>query len=258
MITHPDFPNAEKLLAKPWPKNQRLHPTLSNLLPEGALRELIAQRLKTHIDNEFQLLSSIGQDLPGALIATPLEPEEVPDSILSTYGKVKAVRFNAETKENKFSLAGIQMKFSMQENNGHYHLTKGNDLGDWIIKTPSTQHKHVPLNEYTAMTLASLAGVNIPDILLVDRDQNKRIHTEDFAQVLVKYPHEKYNAANYEQIAKVLYQFSGEGLADVQQLARHKIPNWVHLFFDKHFPNTILNYPISIKVIEHLTQKVFK
>ena len=93
---------------------------------------------------------------------------------------------------------------------------------------------------------------------LVDRNQNKRIHTEDFAQVLVKYPHEKYNAANYEQIAKVLYQFSGEGLADVQQLARHKIPNWVHLFFDKHFPNTILNYPISIKVIEHLTQKVFK
>ena len=242
LITHPDFPNAEKLLAKPWPKNQRLHPTLSNLLPEGALRELIAQRLKTHIDNEFQLLSSLGQDLPGALIATPLEPEEVPDSILSTYGKVKAVRFNAETKENKFSLAGIQMKFSMQENNGHYHLTKGNDLGDWIIKTPSTQHKHVPLNEYTAMTLASLAGVNIPDILLVDRNQNKRIHTEDFAQVLVKYPHEKYNAANYEQIAKVLYQFSGEGLADVQQLARRLLVNILLANGDAHLKNWSLLY----------------
>ena len=111
LITHPDFPNAEKLLAKPWPKKQRLHPTLSNLLPEGALRELIAQRLKTHIDNEFQLLSSLGQDLPGALIATPLEPEEVPDSILSTYGKVKAVRFNAETKENRTPhTKGFKMK----------------------------------------------------------------------------------------------------------------------------------------------------
>ncbi len=50
LTTHPDFPHVEKLLAQPWVKNQRLHPTLSNLLPEGALRELIAQGLKTHIE----------------------------------------------------------------------------------------------------------------------------------------------------------------------------------------------------------------
>lgn len=40
LITHPDFPNAEKLLTAPWIKRQRLHPVFSNLLPEGALREL--------------------------------------------------------------------------------------------------------------------------------------------------------------------------------------------------------------------------
>ena len=67
LITHPIFPHAEKLLSNPWVKNQRLHPTLSNLLPEGALRELIAQGLKTHIDNEFQIFSYLGRDLPGAL-----------------------------------------------------------------------------------------------------------------------------------------------------------------------------------------------
>ncbi len=43
---------------------------------------------------------------------------------------------------------------------------------------------------------------------------------EDFAQILMKYPHEKYNSGNYEQIAKILYQFSGDSLGDVQQLAR--------------------------------------
>ena len=267
LITHPNFPNAEKLLAEPWAKNQRLHPTLSNLLPEGALRELIAQGLKNHIDNEFQIFSYLGQDLPGALIATPMEPEDVPDSVLSTHGKAKAVKFKTDDQENKFSLAGIQMKFSMKEKDGHYNLTKGDDLGDWIIKTPSTKHKYLPLNEYTAMTLASLAGVDIPEIKLVeldkldnlpqinlpdeklafaikrfDRDQNKRIHMEDFAQVLVKYPHEKYNSANYEQIAKVLYQFSGDGLADVQQFARRLMVNILLANGDAHLKNWSLLY----------------
>jgi serine/threonine-protein kinase HipA len=31
LTTHPDFPNAEKLLAAQWIKRQRLHPVLSNL-----------------------------------------------------------------------------------------------------------------------------------------------------------------------------------------------------------------------------------
>ena len=53
LITHPNFPNAAKLMAVPWARNQRLHPVLSNLLPEGSLRELIAQGLKVHVDNEL-------------------------------------------------------------------------------------------------------------------------------------------------------------------------------------------------------------
>ena len=61
LITHPSFQNAEKLMSVPWVKHHRLHPTLSNLLPEGAMRELIAQGLKTHIDNEFEIFSKIGR-----------------------------------------------------------------------------------------------------------------------------------------------------------------------------------------------------
>jgi len=48
---------------------------------------------------------------------------------------------------------------------------------------------------------------------------------EDLAQVLVKYPHEKYNSANYEQIGRILYQFSGDPLADTQQFARRLLVN---------------------------------
>lgn len=271
LITNPKFPNASKLMAEPWARNQRLHPVLSNLLPEGSLRGLIAQGLKVHVDNEFHILSYLGEDLPGAIEATPMEPEDVPDYVLNTHGKAKAVKFDKVTQENKFSLAGVQMKFSMKEKDGRYNLSKGNVLGDWIIKTPSTKHKFVPLNEYTAMSLAGLVGVDIPEIKLVeldkldnlpqinlpdekqafaikrfDRADDQRIHMEDFAQILVKYPHEKYTSANYENIGKVIYDFSGDGLADAQQFARRLLVNILLANGDAHLKNWSFLYPDKI------------
>ena len=93
LITHPRFPRSDKVMAEPWIRNQRLHPTLSNLLPEGSLRELIAQGLKVHVDSEFHLLSYLGRDLPGALIAEPMAPEDVPAFVLHSLGSAKAIQF---------------------------------------------------------------------------------------------------------------------------------------------------------------------
>ena len=148
-----------------------MHPVLSNLLPEGSLCELIAQGLKVHVDNEFHIFAYLGEDLPGALVATPMESDEAPDSVLAAHGRVRAVKFKKENREHKFSLAGVQMKFSMKEKDGRYNLSQGNTLGDWIIKTPSTRYKNVPLNEYTAMSLAAVAGVDIPKIKLIELDK---------------------------------------------------------------------------------------
>lgn len=275
LITHPAFPHANKLLTEPWARNQRLHPTLSNLLPEGSLRELIAQGLKVHEDNEFHILSYLGADLPGALVAEPMEPDDVPEEILNTHGKARAIKFNKVSAQKKFSLAGVQMKFSMKEKDGRYNLSKDDVLGDWIVKTPSTKHKDVPVNEYTAMKLAALVGIDIPDIKLVelnnldnlppinlpdeklafaikrfDRAQLKsgdvRIHMEDFAQVLVKYPHEKYNSASYEQIGRVIYGYSGDALADAQQFARRLLANILLANGDAHLKNWSLLYSDKI------------
>ncbi len=271
LTTHPEFSRSEKLLTEPWSRSRKLHPVLSNLLPEGALRELLAQSLKVDVDSEFYLFSYLGQDLPGALIAEPMEPDEVPGTVLAAHGKAKAVKFEKIYRENRFSLAGVQMKFSMKHRDGRYNLSTGDVLGDWIIKTPSTQHKDVPVNEFTAMTLAAMAGVDLPEIKLVeldkldnlppinlpdeklafaikrfDRSDNRRIHMEDFAQVLVKYPHEKYNSASYEQIAKILYNFSGAGLADAQQFARRLLVNILLANGDAHIKNWSLLYSDQI------------
>lgn len=271
LMTYPRFPRAEMILAETWSTRQKLHPTLSNLLPEGALRELIAQGLKVHVDNEFVLLSYLGEDLPGALIAETMEPDEVPTRLLEGYGKAKVVKIEKVDRENKFSLAGIQMKFSMKQQDDRYNLSKGNVLGDWIVKTPSTKHKDVPLNEFTAMSLAAMAGIEVPETRLVeldkldnlppinlpdeklafaikrfDRNDDQRIHMEDFAQVLVKYPHEKYSSASYEQIATILYNFSGDGLGDTQQFARRLLANILLANGDAHIKNWSLLYSDQI------------
>jgi serine/threonine-protein kinase HipA len=202
---------------------------------------------------------------------------------------------------NKFSLAGVQMKFSMREQDGRFNLTQATSsddsaldsksLGDWIIKTPSTRHAYVPLNEYTAMMLAKMVGVDIPEIKLVDMSQLDnlppinlpqeqyafaikrfdrlvsahgvdRVHMEDFAQVLSKYPHEKYNSANYEQIGRVLYQFSGDAISDIQQFARRLLVNILLANGDAHLKNWSLLYrdqvtPVLSPAYDILTTSVY-
>lgn len=231
----------------------------------------MAQCLKVHIDNEFQLFTYLGQDLPGALVATPTAPEQVPDYVLQSTGQAKIVTIGTKQRTNHFSLAGVQMKFSMREKDGRYQIAESGILGDWIIKTPSTKHKFVPLNEFSAMRLAEVAGVDIPDIKLVeidtldnlpainlpnekfafairrfDRAEEKRIHMEDFAQLLVKYPYQKYSSANCEQIGKILYQYTGDSLRNVQQFARRLLVNILLANGDAHLKNWSLTYPDTI------------
>lgn len=271
LITHPAFPKVAQIMAKPWVKRQKLHPVLSNLLPEGALRDYLAQALKTHTNNEFELFAYLGQDLPGALVATAIEPNAIPDYVLDDNAKASAVKSATQNENKHFSLAGVQMKFSMREKDGRYQIAESGTLGDWIIKTPSTTHKHVSLNEFTAMRLAELAGVAIPDIRLVemdkleqlpainlpneqfafairrfDRQQGERIHMEDFAQILVKYPQEKYRPANYQQIGKILYDYAEDGLNDVQQFARRLLVNILLANGDAHLKNWSVIYPDTV------------
>jgi len=258
----------EQALGKPVISSQRLPPVLSNLLPEGALRHWMAQSLKVHEDNEFPLMAHMGRSLPGSLIASPIIAGQLPVWALDHREQVEAIQIDVATQQNKFSLAGVQMKFSSVRNkDGRFNI--GTDANDdsWIIKTPSTVHQFVPFNEFSAMRLAEAAGVDIPEIKLVelsnldnlpniqlpneqyayaikrfDRDNGKRVHTEDFAQIFQVYSYAKYEKYNYEQIADALYSYSHQGLKDVQQLARRILVNILLANGDAHLKNWSVIY----------------
>ncbi|ANS41047.1 type II toxin-antitoxin system HipA family toxin [Serratia inhibens] len=246
----------------------RLPPVLSNLLPEGALRSWLAQSLKTHVDEEFPLMAWTGANLPGALEARALAANEIPAWALTSRGELEAVQIDVGLETQKFSLAGVQMKFSSLRKDGRFNISSQVGADSWIIKTPSTVHRNVPENEYTAMRLAQAIGVDIPDIELVavgqldnlpdirladepyayairrfDRSESGRVHAEDFAQIFEIYAHDKYRGKNYEQIAAYLYDWGSDPLADVQQMARRLLANILLANGDAHVKNWSMIYP---------------
>ncbi|RTZ15322.1 type II toxin-antitoxin system HipA family toxin [Vibrio aquaticus] len=254
-------------LSKPQIRTDKIPPVLSNLLPEGALRELTAKALQCHVNNEFSILAYLGSNLPGALIAKPIKAGDVPDWALEQRLSTEPQQINVKHADTKFSLAGVQMKFSSSHLDGRYHIDQEISEDMWIIKTPSTVHKGVPVNEYTCMKLAETAGAEIPEIRLIeleeleglpsiklpdekyaygikrfDRSGEGRIHTEDFAQVFGLYPSDKYQRVNYEQLGNVLYQSSSERLKDIQQMARRLLINILLGNGDAHLKNWTLIY----------------
>jgi serine/threonine-protein kinase HipA len=257
----------------PYTTHHKLHPILSNLLPEGALREWLSQTMKVSRDSEYPLLGWLGGDLPGALVASPVQAQAIPSYALDNHGKFEPIAIDAPVLKPHFSLAGVQMKFSMKQQDGRYLTGDPGAPGDWIIKTPSTLHPFVPLNEYTAMSLARLAGVAIPEIKLIPMDDidalpainlpderyaygirrydrlagNARVHAEDFAQVIYAYPQDKYTAASYEQIGKLIYQNSYHGQRDAAQFAIRLLVNILLANGDAHLKNWSMIYPDGVK-----------
>lgn len=253
-------------------RSMRLPPVLSNLLPEGALKKWMAQGVKVTEDNEFPLLAYAGENLPGALKASALTADNIPLWALDSREQAEPILMDLEPHSQKFSLAGVQVKFSSAYKDGRYNIDSDIEGDNWIIKTPSTIHPFVPENEYTAMRLAEVIGVQIPEVKLVnlnelkglpdialpdethafaikrfDRTEKGRVHTEDFAQIFNLYANEKYAKVNYEMIGKVLYKYSS--IRDVQQLAVRLLANILLGNGDAHAKNFSVIYPDRIKPV---------
>lgn len=200
----------------------RLPRWFSHLLPEGRLRRLIAGRAGLHEDREVHLIALLGGDLPGNVVVAgpvPAGGDTLPGRPVSG-GPVPGL---------KFSLAGVQLKFSAIHSAEGLTIPASGAGGDWIVKIPGEGQTALAENEWSIMTWAARTGLEVPDVDLIplarigglpaevsagpvqifairrfDRAPgNRRIHIEDFAQVLNidRGEKAKYRDANYERIA---------------------------------------------------------
>lgn len=208
-------------------------PFFANLLPEGQLREYIAEHAGIDVRDELALLWVTGRDLPGAVIVRAADGREVPPL---APGGPRLIP--AGDRLLRFSLAGVQLKFSAVRNaaGGLTIPISGRD-GDFILKMPSTRFANVPVNEYAMMNFAREVGLDVPDCRLVDLDRveglpndvddmtersafvvrrfdrvgGKRVHMEDFNQVYRQYPPLKYDNHDYNEMARDIYRLTGVG-----------------------------------------------
>jgi serine/threonine-protein kinase HipA len=244
------------------PVQQTVPPFFSNLLPEGPLRKYLAERAGVNAQREFFLLWMLGRDLPGALSVHPADGEEFPPQV------EEELTLAERRNMLRFSLAGVQLKFSALQNGvkaGGLVIPVEGVGGSWIVKLPSQQYSGVPENEYAMMTLAKSMGMDVPDLRLLeldaidglpegigdlegramaikrfDRSDKGPVHIEDFAQVFSILPDGKYQHASYRRIASVLSIETGD--ADIAEFIRRLVFSTLIGNADMHLKNWSLIY----------------
>jgi serine/threonine-protein kinase HipA len=127
------------------PVGRRVPVFFSNLLPEGHLRDYLAKRTDVNPDREFFLLAVLGADLPGALVVEPLEGDKQSSAPQDTRNDDTRDDGRRGEEPLRFSLAGVQLKFSaVMEASGGLTIPAGGLGGSWIVKLPSTRFKASP------------------------------------------------------------------------------------------------------------------
>jgi serine/threonine-protein kinase HipA len=255
--------NLGNLITKFRPFQRVLPHFFSNLLPEGPLRRYLAERAGVNQGREFFLLWALGQDLPGALTVHPADGDALPPEAADAFPD------GARSNALRFSLAGVQLKFSAYKNTGKGHgltIPAEGAGGSWIVKLPSQQFKGVPENEFSMMMIANMMGMEVPEVHLIDimeimnipdgigelngkalaikrfdRTPNGPVHIEDFAQVFGVFPDDKYKLASYANIAGVLGTAAGK--ADVKEFIRRLVFSTLIGNADMHLKNWSVIYP---------------
>jgi serine/threonine-protein kinase HipA len=147
----------------------------------------------------------------------------------------RAEELDSDMSVLRFSLAGVQLKFSATgDPQRGLTIPFGGMGGKWILKLPDRRFDLVPENEFSMMTFARNVGLNVPRVGLVESSavqglsldiqaagnayyierfdrtsDGVRIHTEDFAQANTLYPADKYKRFNYDVLVEQVAQLMG-------------------------------------------------
>lgn len=252
------------IINEPRAYQTKLEPFFSNLLPEGVLRDYLSKRAGVKAVREFQLLTALGNDLPGAVRAVPVEGTAIAEGVIAEEAAKEIAKHAL-----RFSLAGVQLKFSglkRHGKNGGLTIPASGSGGDWIIKLPSARHANVPENELASMSFAARLGIDVPEIDLIaidqveglpegldrfgtsafaikrfDRSEEGAVHIEDFAQVYSVYPDDKYENASYRSILSVLANETDD--ASIIEFVRRLTYSVLIGNGDMHLKNWSLIYP---------------
>ncbi|MVW80560.1 type II toxin-antitoxin system HipA family toxin [Bordetella sp. 02P26C-1] len=263
---------SEPLNGRYSPQNGWLLPAFfQNLLPEGVFRDHVARVRGCDPRDHFEMLAACGGDLPGNVYARPVElsRNELAQYVTQNQDALE-MTVTADPMEEGVSLSGVQPKLGViKEGQRYVGRTREHDT-HIIAKLPVVGQPLLPELEALSLQLAEAAGVQICQAYLeplenlvaehgydlgdadactqflavvrYDREPGRRIHCEDFAQVLGAMPEQKYQAASYLDVAAVMMAFPSLGEPAVHELLRRMTVNEMLGNPDMHLKNLGLIY----------------
>lgn len=223
-----------------------------NLLPEGGVKETLEAHSETNIKGEFDFLKIYGEDCAGAFVITT--KNEVPKKVDQNLKKeISLETLYSYLSQNKsltdaivnnegghFSLAGAQDKIPVIIDDNKMYIPLGNIPTTDIVK-PHVRYfdstKDSPYNEYFCMKLAGVAGLNVPDVDIIEGEYPlyiikrfdrievdgviKRVHQQDFCQARGITSAKKYESDGGPTFAsnfKLVKDISVAPILDLNQL----------------------------------------
>ena len=201
----------------PYISYNGLHPFFDNLVSEGWLENVQSRLLGKREVKRFELLLAFGFDCIGAVSIVDPEPAKLTDVMLDKDDPKEMAALTSRA-----SPPGVQPKLAVIEENGLFRPTGINELSTHIAKFSSALHPDIIENEYLAtcafqallpnddvvtLKIGEIKGIEGPALLIrrFDRDVGKRIHFEEFNQLLNYRSTEKYEGA-YKDISEFIRQ----------------------------------------------------
>ncbi len=165
------------------------------------------------------------------------------------------VSLKAQEMVGKMSISGVQPKLSVKlaDREKDPHLEVTGEGGQYILKPQVQAFANLPENEELCMTIAEDIGIEVPAHCLVhlkdkslayvvkrfDREGRRKVHQEDFAQILEK--QDKYNGS-VEEIGRKLKVVSEVPGLDVQLFFERVVFNFLIGNGDAHVKNYSVIY----------------
>jgi len=245
----------------------------SNLLPESAVRQLIAKRLGISDKNDFMLLKRIGGECAGAI--TILPESEIPESpdqytyrSLSDEQLVDLIKYIprrpllAGQEGIRISLAGAQEKLALFYKKPTFYIPENGAPSNFILKPGMAHFQFSIENECFCMMLANAVDLNVPPVIIarkesqkvllikrydriLDNDVIKRLHQEDFCQAMGLSHELKYQAdggPGLKACFDLVRAYSANPIKDFQQLMQWVFFNYLIGNMDGHAKNLSFIY----------------
>ncbi|MBN1282968.1 MAG: HipA domain-containing protein [Proteobacteria bacterium] len=233
---------------EPHVSESGLPPFFDNLVAEGWLRSAQARALGVNPNNRFALLLGFGFDLAGAV--SIIDPEAQEHKTLDHTDEATLAALLGRA-----SLSGIQRKLLVVPDGRNYRPVGPGELSTHIAKLPSGNladiieleylttravRKLLPGDDVVDMEIVTIPSIKEQAIIIPRFDRTptaKRIHFEEFNQLLGRHSgDEKYEGA-YEDMGRFILDTPGCIPAEADRLLRRILAALLVGNTDAHFKN---------------------